>query len=76
MLRQERPLTLATRFHTDSGTNRVVEKPYFHGRIVGHEREVLDEKNDQTVAAVYDRRLFAACRENPAVIDRRYRDRG
>ena len=44
VLRQERPLTLATRFHTDTGTNRVVEKPYFHGRIVGHEREVLDEK--------------------------------
>jgi hypothetical protein len=25
-----------------------------------------------TVAAVYDRRFFAACKEKPAVIDRRY----
>ncbi len=37
VLRQERPQTLAMRFHADTRTNRVVEKPYFHSRIVGHE---------------------------------------
>ena len=44
VLRQERALTLAMRFHAYTRTNRVVEKPYFHSRIVGYALKFLDEK--------------------------------
>src|SRR5262249_15770265 len=37
VLWQERPQGLAMRFHADTGTNRVVEKAYFHPRIVGRQ---------------------------------------
>jgi hypothetical protein len=37
VLRQEWSQPLTMRLHAHSGAKRVIEKPYFHSRIVGHE---------------------------------------